>query len=274
MAVGYYTDSSGVYFALAELWNGTEWKVEPTPEPGGALNTVLTKISCTASTQCTAVGYYENTAHVELGFAERWDGTSWSLQGTPNPSGGTEVRTYGVSCTTSTSCMMVGEYKNSSGLVLPFAEQWTGSEWVLRSMPGVTGARENVLRGVSCTSSTACTAAGSYVPTSGNNGALIERWNGTEWKLQSAPEPPGGKGIDLTGGVSCASATACVTTGLVVRENFAALAEHWNGSEWTIQSAPGTEGETTLGGGVWCSAVTKCIAVGRNAGKPLAEKSY
>jgi hypothetical protein len=48
-------------------------------------------------------------------LAEIWNGTHWSIQGTPNPSGATFSAFFGLSCR-STTCMGVGWSRNGSGV--------------------------------------------------------------------------------------------------------------------------------------------------------------
>ena len=57
-AVGDYGNSSGNDVTLAERWNGSSWKIQPTPNPTGQAASVLSGVSCTAATACTAVGDY------------------------------------------------------------------------------------------------------------------------------------------------------------------------------------------------------------------------
>ncbi len=273
MAVGYYQNSSGVYLALSENWNGTEWKIQSTAEPTGALNSLLSRVSCTSSTACTAVGYYENSSGVEVPWADRWNGTAWSVQSAPAPTGAKASYPIGVSCASATACTMAGFYANSSGTDLPFAEGWNGTEWSVQTVPNPSGSTKTQVRGVSCTSSGACTMVGEYKNSSGVEVTLAERWNGTEWSVQSTPNPAEAKGSYLNGGVSCTSSTACTATGVSHNSvgKYVTLAEHWNGTEWKIQSTPNNEqGVGWLTGGVSCSSLASCAAVG-NTGKTFAE---
>jgi hypothetical protein len=50
----------------------------------------LLGVSCTSSTACIAVGYYKNSSEVVVPLAERWNGTEWKVQSTPNPAGAAE----------------------------------------------------------------------------------------------------------------------------------------------------------------------------------------
>jgi hypothetical protein len=273
VAVGYYESSGGVYFSLTEIWNGTEWKIQATAEPSGTLNSLLKAVSCTSSTACTATGWYESSAGVEVPWAARWNGTEWTVQSMPAPTGAKASYPNGVSCTSATSCTTAGYYVNSSSVNVLFAESWSGSEWTIRTTPTPSGATKTRVSGVSCTSSTACTLVGEYTNSSGVEVTLAERWNGTEWAVQSTPNPAEAKGNHLNGGVSCTTSTTCTAVGVYQNSagKYATLAEQWKGTEWKIQATPNNEkGEGWLTGGVSCSSFMSCVAVG-NAGKTLAE---
>lgn len=273
IAVGYDQNSSGVYLSLPEIWNGTEWKIQTTSEPTGTINSLLKSVSCTSSTACTAVGWYENSSGVELPWAARWNGTAWAVESVPAPTGAKQTFPYGVSCTSTTACTMAGYYVNSSSKNLPFAESWNGTEWAIQSVPNPTGSTRTGVSGVSCTSSTACTMVGEYTNSAGVEVTLAERWNGTVWSVQSTPNPAEAKGSNLNGGVSCTTTTGCTAVGVSRNSasKYVTLAEQWNGTEWKIQSTPnGEKGEGWLTGGVSCSSVTACAAVG-NTGKAFAE---
>jgi hypothetical protein len=73
------------------------------------------------------------------------------------------------------------------------------------------------------------------------------------------------------GAVSCTSASACTAVG---NTGSGLLAERWDGTAWTVQSAvtpPGTEGTGDSFSGVSCSSPSACTAVGLlsvNTGPP------
>lgn len=207
-AVGYYYNSFHVEVTLAEMWNGTSWTVQSTPNPASAIASAFSSVSCTSPNACTAVQDYLNSSSVFVALVERWNGTSWSEQSTPTPTGSTATLLHSVSCTSSTACTTTGRYTNSAGVVITLAETWNGTSWTIQSTPNPTGSTLNRLEGVSCTSSTACTAAGFYHNSSGTELALAETWNGTSWTIQSTPPPPGSLATGLRG-ISCTSSTTC-----------------------------------------------------------------
>ena len=123
-AVGSYANSSGLV-AMAERWNGSSWKIQPTPT--GARPGFLSGVSCTAATACTAVGDYDSSG-MDVTLAERWNGSTWKIQPTPNPAGGTYSSLpllNGVSCTAPTACTAVGYYVSSGGTHLTLAERYS-----------------------------------------------------------------------------------------------------------------------------------------------------
>jgi hypothetical protein len=127
------------------------------------------------------------STNATLTLAENWNGTTWTLQSTPTPSGATSSGLSGVSCTSASACTSVGWYGVSPGAYETLAETWNGTTWAIQSTPNRTAATSSYLFGVSCTSASACTATGYDLSPSYK--ALAERWNGTTWTLQSTPNP-------------------------------------------------------------------------------------
>jgi hypothetical protein len=260
-AVG-HAEIGGAYQSLAEVWNGSTWTVQSVPSPSGTLSSELTAVSCTASNACTAVGRY-STSSLEGTLVERWNGTSWTVQSSPNPTGATSSTMLGVSCATSTACTGVGYYFNSSFERLTLAEAWNGTAWTVQTTPNRSEASYHILLGVSCTSSTACTAVGGDFPSSGPQETLVERLSGTTWSIQTSVNPTG-SGASVLHGVSCTSSTSCVTVGDWISGGVnVPLAESWNGSSWIVQATPNPTGATF--GALWsvaCTSATACLAPG------------
>ena len=69
---------------------GASAAADPTWTVANSANATLTggnieSVSCSSATACTAVGTDLNPSGVDVTLAERWDGTSWQRQATPNP---------------------------------------------------------------------------------------------------------------------------------------------------------------------------------------------
>jgi hypothetical protein len=263
---------------LAERWNGTSWTITTTPTPVQATGSFLFGVSCTAPTGCTAAGYSTDTFGNQSTLAERWNGTSWTIQSTPSPSGRDIL--FGVSCTSATACSAVGTTQNALGLEVTLAERWNGTTWSIQPTPNPKGATLSTLTGVSCQSTTpVCTAVGYVINSAGTYATLAEHWNGVSWAIQPTPNPTGATSSSLNG-TSCPSANACTAAGTYIDSAGAAktLAEHWNGVSWAIQPTPNPTGTRIQVGGVSCTSATVCTAAGNyrdssGIDKTLAERS-
>jgi hypothetical protein len=173
VAVGRYTASGGSIKKLAMLWNGTNWSLQTLADPEGAVQTTLLDVSCTPSpTRCTAVGGWKNSAGHQFTLAYRFNGSTWTLQSTPNPSEATESVFQDVSCATETSCTAVGN-SVSGGSTKTLAEKWNGTSWAIQSTPNPSSATFSSLFGVSCRSTT-CMGVGWSTDGSGVNTTLGE----------------------------------------------------------------------------------------------------
>lgn len=170
-AVGRYFGSKTTYWAMAAYWNGTSWSLQSVPNPASAESTVLLDLSCSSSTSCTAVGGFKKEG-TQRTFVERWNGTSWSYQASPNPVGSNNSVFQNVSCTSGALCVAVGDWRNEKSIWQPMAQQWTGSVWALDTTPTPSGATESLLEGVSCRVET-CLASGWYTK-EGKNKTLGE----------------------------------------------------------------------------------------------------
>ena len=265
-AVGAYLNSAGVWVPLAERWNGGAWAVQEPPSPAGAKASGLLGVSCASTSACTAVGAYIDSVGAYVTLAESWNGTAWSIKETPNPAGAKQGQLLGVSCASSNACTAVGEYENSAGTAwLAQAEIWNGETWSLQEPPSPTGATTTWPNGVSCTSASACTAIGYFIPSTGGSSTLAESWNGRVWTVQSTPNPTGAQNNELRG-VSCTSSTVCTAVGFYDHGSPVeelTLAERWNGTEWSIQTTPNPTGapyNRLLG--VSCTSSTMCAGIG------------
>jgi hypothetical protein len=253
-AVGTYIDASGIQ-PLAERWNGTSWQLQSTPTEGIGNGSGFGGVSCPRARSCTAVGSYTNSARTQVTLAERWNGTRWRIQPTPNLSGATSSGLASVSCARRRACIAVGAYSaSSSGTVTDLAERWNGAKWVVLTMAAPNGGASSV----SCSAPDACTAV--------DGTTSAERWNGVSWQRQPTPTPAS-PDADNLGAVSCPKARACTAVGGETQTNglsSAELAEHWNGVTWQVQLEPTpVAGHRTLFG-VSCVTARTCTAVGTN----------
>jgi hypothetical protein len=168
---------------LIESWDGASWAASIAPLPAGSTNGQLRGVSCTSAGACTAVGSYVTSLGSEP-LAEGWDGTSWTVKYVPIPYyGGFEDRGLwldALSCV-GEECLAVGTASDTSGTWQTLAARWDGASWSLQRAP--TLASLNGLAGVSCVTSSACTAVGSQRVGSGTYAQPLAEW-------YSGPAPP------------------------------------------------------------------------------------
>src|SRR5215472_7891750 len=213
------------------------------------------------------------------GIAARPAGTAhaapgkWSLQHTPDASGRSLLS---VSCASATTCTATGT-EMANGINRTVAETWHAGGWSLEPTPTIPGGTDSFLRAVSCPSAASCTAVGDYSNGTANV-TLAEGWNGTRWSIEPTPNPPGSLSSYLFG-ISCPAARSCTAVGDFIARTGAqmTLAEHWNGSAWSIQPTPRLPGhQSGVLFGVSCAAPNACTAVGLSsmpsgASRTLAE---
>lgn len=226
-------------------------------------NSQLYDISCTDATHCTAVG-----KQGERTLAERWNGTSWSTQTTANPEPIFSVGFYGVDCASASSCMAVGyrsDDEQSGSSFAPFSEEWNGTTWTIRKVPRKAGSMGGHFTAVSCAVSNFCIAAGAYVDSSGHSHPLIQRWDGTSWKVQAVPQPEGTESTSIDG-ISCTSASACIAAGSSDQGSYSL---RWDGTSWAIQAKPSSLGQGAPAD-LDCMSSSKCAWAGSESAAALS----
>ena len=215
------------------------WSPQATAVPAGAVATTLRSVSCPAVRFCVAVGTTGPTFSPETALVERWNGATWALDPVPPSPGGRVGELKDVACTSTRRCVAVGTEGNASA---GFALRWDGSRWTRLPPPAApSGALGTELRGVSCVGRRVCVAAGvAYFPLGRYEvpRPLVERWDGSAWRIQPAPDP-GGSWLSVDD-VSCSSGDACTTVGYVAPQTGGEvpLVERWDGRAWTLQVAP------------------------------------
>jgi hypothetical protein len=277
-AVGQWREGStdplkppGITRPLVELWNGTSWSIQPSPD---VTNGTLQAISCSGLLACTAVGnFYDQTTFNAL--AERWDGTGWHVQSTPEPSGA-ENELFSVSCPRRRTCTAVGSSRaavpngNGATTTSPLVMRWFGhiNAWGLQTVPKPAGAGDTALAGVSCPDARVCFAIGVSFDSAGHSSTtLAERRVGSRWSIMPTPNPgpflsPFGLifQADLSS-VSCPGRRAChaVGYGRDSTGDLVVIGERFDGANWQLESIPVTSPLADVS----CPSRLFCMAVGR-----------
>jgi hypothetical protein len=144
----------------------------------------------------------------------------------------------GVSCRSRSRCWAVGQYfTEGNGATL--AVRWNGKSWSAVASPNSSSASDSTLGTVTCLSNANCWAVGSTVEAPGFNATLVERWRGGSWSI--VPSANSSRAENFLQGVSCRRRSDCWAVGTTQDASGAnpqALFEHWNGSSWSLVSAP------------------------------------
>jgi hypothetical protein len=271
VAVG-TSDASGSHDKLLiEQWNGTSWSLATGPDEQSGIDYDAYDVSCSSPTFCVLAGE-TYSGSVATTLAARWNGSSWSILTTPNPS---TTRNYfnSLDCRSASWCFAVGATQDAAGATVPLIEQWNGSVWSVTTTPTPTPAPSSSLSyyldAVSCPSTTFCTAVG-YSQDYPSGSSLVEMWNGSAWSIVKVPAGPG-LGDELEA-VSCVGPTTCTAVGSTnttgsPNDNYITLALSWNGTSWAL-NPPANPAVDTPGNdyaeldGVSCVGGHACVASG------------
>jgi hypothetical protein len=199
MAVGDYHDSTGMHY-LAEHWTSGSWAWEKPVEPSGGGYLGLIAISCPAKEKCVAVGAYRVSPYLPANQTmetEYFEAGNWAYQGSPSsgmpfaPGPSTVPFITTDSCISTTKCIGVGYYTNSSAYEMMAWERKSAntSGWEPQTLPTLSG--EKLLHGVYCWASTKCYAVGRYKPPAGSWTVLGAELSGSTWTQITLPTVTG-----------------------------------------------------------------------------------
>lgn len=280
MAVGSSTSAASPYQVdgLAEEWNGSTWTIVPVPQSPKHSSTSLSGVSCTKSTFCMAVGNSGPDAGVVSAVstvAEQWNGTSWSVASTPDPSP-VQADLSKVSCFDAVNggCLAVGNQAATlGGTTQTLSELWQGGTWSVLASPDPSTAHLAELTDVSCTLNFFCMASGVYSNGSDELPLMAEQLSG-QWGSLDAESASGGT-QSIPVGISCA-----LTGGICAAVGFssaptATLVEQFLVPGWGIApSQNASAGRPSQLTSVSCVSETFCAAVGYSGPASPAAEPY
>jgi hypothetical protein len=241
----------------------------------------LASVSCTSSPACIAVGGRAGHDQRDQIFNLSWNGRRWTPQ-VPVDGNHTQPNDLNsIACASATECFAVGSVGNFNVADhRRLIEEWNGTAWSILALGNPKGTANDFLNSVSCGGPTLCFAVGDEDDnTDLPVGPLVEKWNGTNWAVQPPlPEPAGAVAFSVQA-VACVSPADCTAVGSASFKDFTdqqTLAEHWNGTSWSLEPMPTLSGSTEPElFSVSCSGAT-CMAAGNMFGPgagdvPLAE---
>jgi hypothetical protein len=189
--------ADGRFETLVEHWNGSEWSVSRTPNPGTTGNH-LYGITAVAPNDVWAVGQELDSSGPDQALIEHWDGTRWSVIASPVERRGTTM--LDAVAGARGEVWAVGEHDSPSAGGRPLIEHYQHGKWGLVSLPSNVGSNWTDLYGVTVDRGTTY-AVGTYLdPKTGNNDSLLLDGERGRWRQVAGPQP--GSGSNFLGGVA------------------------------------------------------------------------
>lgn len=241
------------YRTLIEHWDGTAWKVVPSPNPphGPAQ---LGGVAVLSPANAWAVGWYKGPHALET-LILHWNGTKWKRVPSPNPSD-PGIRPYdplnAVAAVSAQNVWAVGTYLHRKGRRRSYVTlvlHWNGKHWKRSpsANPGGVG-YENELDAVAADPAGHLWATGGYRNGSGSERPLVERRRTRGWRdvpAQAAPVAAPQLELESLAPLAPNNVWAAGTYLDDARDFLpVALIEHWDGHAWTIVPTP-AEGAPT-----------------------------
>jgi hypothetical protein len=229
-----YAWAVGVYWnghwwrTLIEHWNGTVWKIQPSPNVGTRSN-FLTSVTAVSASSAWAAGYYF-TGTEEQTLIEHWNGKTWKIQRSPNLGGKANTSDfYGIAAASRSSVWAFG---NTYPARVPLIEHWNGTSWKLLHSSNI-----GFLDGAAFTSRSSGWAVGDGPGNQPGGYTLIERWNGSTWTKVTSPSIGPNNHLSAAAAISRSNAWAVgeYFNGVI---SYQTLIEHWNGLTWQIVPSP------------------------------------
>jgi hypothetical protein len=250
-AVGYFRNlDTNHWNTLAIHWDGSQWSIAPTPNPGTA-NKYLYQVTATSHKDVWAFGGYRQD-DVFLAWAIHWDGTGWTDASVPNPSAFYNVF-YGATQISRNDAWAVGFYCIDTDCFdeRNLTEHWDGHTWSVVPNPPIPN---NInLFGVGGSTKKDVWAAGDRCVDSNCNDFenYVEHWNGVAWSLVPVSGPTINVYYSSPLGISRNDAYIVGS-----QPDGSNLVLHWDGTAWSNVSVPNS--------GAVNNVLLAAVAFGRN----------
>lgn len=256
-SVGNYR-KGGTSQSLIQHFDGSEWRLVEAPSTGATQTNLLRDIACNSSTDCWAVGSFDNGSAQQT-LIQHWDGDAWSIKASPNTSPTQSNFLTGIECTSSSACWAVGSYYGSAN-IQTLMLRWNGASWSIVTSPNTSTSQANFLNGVACPSVGQCWAVGSTTATGIGERTLILRWDGASWAVASSPNL--GAGHNMLNAATCFVGQCWAVGSAMVGAVRQTLVLRWEGLAWTAVLTPNGSATSNSLQDVSCAAAASCFAVG------------
>ncbi len=185
-----YSGTIGWHQTLIEHWDGTSWRVVPSPNINDQHNNDLYAVAAVAANDVWAVGLHAIDSTNADGLVEHWDGQQWSIMPVPQFSEGSHLQS--VVAIASNNIWIGGQFSNALGTSAPLLLHWDGNKWqqVLVNVPNMQFS--NGLWGLYAISANDIWAVGDNIPQppATGNRTLVLHWDGLQWQIIPSPNVP------------------------------------------------------------------------------------
>jgi hypothetical protein len=187
---------------LIERFDGTQFTRVPSPNVGTSHN-YLVGVHGSAPNNVYAVGYYDTGGAGTRTLAQRWNGSIWQIETTPNPGGFLNFLNDTEVVTSTGVVWAAGQYYTPQLRAQPMVlRRNAGGTWEVIPNPSLA-AGEYILTGVSVVGPDSVYIGGYSFPASPpfETDPFLLHWNGIQLNLLQTPALPGSQniyGIDFT----------------------------------------------------------------------------
>jgi hypothetical protein len=266
--------SSPAIQTLIEHWDGALWSVVPSPNVGTDDNHLLS-IDVIGASDAWAVGYYLNEFGIAQTLALHWDGVSWVRVATPNTTPYQDNEILSVEGASGGDVWAVGYSVDDAGLGHTLTMHWDGTQWSIVASPDPAGAEAGAaLRELAVVGPSDVWAVGFYISGNGILRTLALRWDGAQWSIVSTPNV--GSRASFFYSVDAAGPNDVWAVGYYISNDYEyrPLAEHWDGTQWTVVLVPTLASETHVLYWVDVLSATDVWAVGTWGGYSYSPQSF
>ncbi|HEX9038151.1 MAG TPA: hypothetical protein VF808_14295 [Ktedonobacterales bacterium] len=219
------------------------WRIVTNPAAVQYPASRLSGIIALSSTDAWAVGMNNpgegNPRAASL--IERWDGSTWRV--VPNPGAGYLNSVAAVSAQDVWAVGVEPSPVSSNEYLL--VEHWNGAQWSVVSTP-IPGQTNSGFRSVVAQTANSVWAAGYFNGLGFSPQPVIERWNGSAWRVSTTALPDGASAasysaLSVVPGTNQVWAAGSVRYGAPPSRGigyFQPLIERWNGSAWQGVAGP------------------------------------
>jgi hypothetical protein len=212
--------------SLTLHWNGHSWTRVSAPGQG------LSDVAASSAGNAWAVGEAASKPLIL-----HWNGHSWKRTSAPLPK---RANLYSIATSSGSNAWAVGSYFVGTGSDRTLTLHWNGHSWkrVASANPRPRAHSGDLLASVAIVSARDVWAVGSKTSDfAGEQGGLIEHWNGRSWAQASAKSVTA-EASGFTGVVATSSANVWTAGCSCAGGVGGGIIGHWNGHRWARQGTP------------------------------------